>query len=79
MMEIYNVHEHNHIEWSDDRLQNRLNELHENNRQIGYTGERKRQVEREMTLIAMEMAERLRESRNEQIEEAWREHGKLEA
>lgn len=70
-METYNVHEHNFVEWSDDRLQARINELHENNRLIGYTGERKDQVEREMTHIAFEMAERLREAREQQIEEAW--------
>lgn len=65
--------ENNYIEWSDDKLQDRLNELHENNRSIQYTGERKNQVEREMTNIAFEMSERIRERRNEEIEEAWNE------
>lgn len=75
MTEIYNPNDHNFIEWSDERLSDRMSELHENNRIVGYTGERKAQVEREMTHIAFEMAERLREAREQDIEEAWREHG----
>ena len=70
----YNVNEHNFTERSDDQLQDRLNELHENNRIIGYRGERQGQVVGEMTLIAFEMAERLRTALNQQIEEAWSEH-----
>ena len=67
----YNVHEHNHVEWTDEQLQNRLSMLYENNRAVGYTGDRLAQVTREMGLIAFEMAERYREQRNQEIDEAW--------
>lgn len=75
----YNIHNHNHTEWSDEQLQNRLEELYENNRIVGYTGERLAQITKEMGLLAFEMAERLRERRNESIEEAWREYGKVDS
>lgn len=78
METIYNPHEHNHIEWSDDRLQQRITTLSENIRIVRYTGERRAQVEREMGIIAFEMSERLREAREQDIEEAWRQHGTLD-
>lgn len=71
----YNIGEHDHITWTDEQLQNRLNELHENTRIIRYSGERLAQVNREIGLIAMEMSERFRERKNQDIEEAWRRHG----
>lgn len=73
----YNPDAHAFSEWPDERLQNRLNELHENNRSIGYTGERLTQVQREMTNIAFEMAERLRDAKNQQIEEAWSDYERI--
>jgi len=74
----YNKHEHNHIEWTDEQLQNRLDQLYENNRLVSYVGERKAQVTREMGIIAFEMAERLRERKDQSIDEAWREYGNVE-
>ena len=70
----YNKYEHDFTERTDEQLQTRLNELHENNRQIGYTGERLKQVTNEMSHIAFELSERIREQKKEEIEEAWSEH-----
>lgn len=75
--EIYNVHEHNHIEWPEERLQRRLGELSANSRSVGYSGERAAQVGREMSIIAFELSERLRSEYGQDIQEAW--YGIVEA
>ncbi len=71
MSEVYNVNEHNHVEWDENRLQERLATLHVNNRNIKYTGERLIQVQREIGLISFELSERFRETRQQEIHEAW--------
>lgn len=69
-MEQYKA-EHDHVERTDEQLQSRLSELHINNKNIGYTGERLIQVQREMGLIAFELSERQREKKMQEIAEAW--------
>ena len=69
----YNKHDHNHAEWTDDQLQDKLNHLHEI-RSVASYGERRGQIDREMGMIAFEMSERLREARKEDIEAAWKYH-----
>ena len=70
MKEIYNANEHNHIEWSDLSLKERLSVLTDNLHNIPYTGDRLLQVQREIGLIAFELSERYRE----QTDKAWEEH-----
>lgn len=47
---------HNHIEWTDDALNERLKLLSDNMDNINYTGERLQQVQREIGLIAFELS-----------------------
>lgn len=54
--------EFDHINWESGRLQERLDELNKNDREIKYTGERKQQIDREIGLIALELACRYRDS-----------------
>lgn len=72
-MSEYYPHEHNFVERPTDALQARLAELHVNNKNIGYSGERLAQVQREIGHISFELSERFRESKAEDIEIAWRE------
>lgn len=69
----YNKYEHNFSERSNEQLQERLAMLAEH--QQWHVGERRTQVEHEMSKIAFELAERLRVAKNEQIEQAWGQHG----
>ena len=68
----YNEHEHNHTEWTDERINRKLSELAEIN-QPWQCKERREQIQRQMSLLAFEASERLRHARNQQIEEAWNE------
>ena len=54
----YNIHEHNHIEWTNDALNERLKLLTDNMNTINYSGERLEQVSREIGLIAFELTAR---------------------
>ncbi len=63
--------EHDFTERSSEQLQSRLAELHINNKNIGYTGERLIQVQREIGHISFELSERQREIKMQQIAEAW--------
>lgn len=63
--------EHDFTERSSEQLQSRLAELHINNKNIGYTGERLKQVQREIGHISFELSERQREIKMQQIAEAW--------
>ena len=66
----YNVHEHNHIEWHRDALNERLKLLTDNMNNIRYTGERLHQVRREIGLIAFELSCRY----SEETDQAWEEY-----
>lgn len=65
--------EHNHTEWVDGRLAERLGVLAEINQPWQCT-ERRLQIEREMCIIAFESSERYREEKAVQVEEAWAIH-----
>jgi hypothetical protein len=65
--------EHNHTEWVDGRLTERLSQLAEINKSW-QCPERLNQIQREMCIIAFESSERFRESKNVQVEEAWALH-----
>jgi hypothetical protein len=69
----YNENDHNHIVWSDERLSFKLSELAEIN-QPWQCNARREQIQHHMSIIAFECSERLRESKNMQIEEAWSLH-----
>lgn len=62
-----------HISWPDEQLSRRLSELAEINKPWQGSEERRGQIHREMSIIAFECSERFRETKNEQIEEAWHE------
>lgn len=68
----YNKYEHDYLERTDDQLQEKLDTLTKS-REYG-VGARRKQIEREMSMIAFELAERYRERKNEQIEQCWSEH-----
>lgn len=67
----YNKEEHNHSEWSDERLQQRAELLQNSIRSIGHAAVRLAEINHELDIIAFEQSERVRHARNEQIEEAW--------
>lgn len=71
----YSSHEHDYVERPTDALQERIAELHINTRNIGYTGLRAAQVRSEINHISFELSERFRESKVQDIEEAWATHG----
>lgn len=73
-MSEYYPHEHNFIERPTEQLQARLAELHINNTNVCYTGERLVQVQREIGHISFELSERFREQKAEDVEAAWAEH-----
>lgn len=73
-MEIYNVHEHNHIEWPTERLEARIADIQHRMGMIAYSGARLAQVERELDLIAFELSCRQAEARDLEVEQAWAEH-----
>lgn len=70
----YNKYEHDYAERSPEQLQEKLAMYAEHTKFL--TGERLRQVQSEMTRLAFEQSEVLRLSKNQQIEEAWGQHGK---
>ena len=63
--------ENDHTEWPDGRIHRRLEELAEINQPWQRSKERREAIQREMAYLAFEASERLREARNQQIEEAW--------
>ena len=65
--------EHNHTQWVDGRLNERLSQLSEINKPW-QCPERRAQIEHEMSVIAFEATERFRESKGVQVEEAWALH-----
>lgn len=72
-MSEYLKPEHAFLNKSPERLQERLEELNANRRNIGYTGLRLSQVMWEIDNISFELAEQQREARGESISEAWAE------
>lgn len=66
----YNINEHNHIEWHRDALNERLKLLTDNMNSIRYSGERLRQVQREIGLISFELSCRYAE----ETEQSWNEY-----
>lgn len=67
----YNVHEHNHIEWSTERLEARIADIQHRMSIIAYSGERLAQNELELDLCAFELAARYREHKLGEIAMAW--------
>lgn len=83
----YNVEEHNHLEWSQERLEARVADIQHRIGIIAYSGERLAQNERELDIIAFELACRYRDRKLGEIAMAWEgreetlkriEHGTLE-
>lgn len=68
----YNPNDHNHTEWSDDRLSGRVQEITEDMKNITYTGERLQQLQHELMLVTMEQVARYYESHGESVAEGWR-------
>ena len=69
----YNKYEHDFTERTDEQLQEKLADLN-NTRSYASSGARREQIDKTMTHIAFELSERLRESKNESIEQAWQEY-----
>lgn len=67
----YNEHEHDFVNRSTEDLQEEISRL-AISREFAAGGPRREQIERTMTNIAFELAERIRESKDIEIEEAWR-------
>lgn len=76
----YNVEEHNHITWPTERLEARIADIQNRMGIITYSGERLAQNQRELDLIAFELASRYREKKLGEIALAWkeRENGNVE-
>lgn len=51
---MYNIHEHNHTEWTDERLSQRLQELTEINQPWQGSAERLKTIRTQMALITFE-------------------------
>ena len=68
----YNVEDHNHTEWSDQELSDRLNYLYCQAQEVEYTGERLRDIQREMGKIVYEQTARYAENHNESVADSWR-------
>lgn len=66
----YNKYEHDYLERPDELLQEQISTLAEI-RKYSDTGPRREQIDRIMGHIAFELAERLRESREQEIDAAW--------
>lgn len=54
MSEFYNVNEHNHIDWSNDRLDERVLILSTSLKEIRHCPERLEQIKRELGFLAFE-------------------------
>lgn len=54
MSEFYNVHEHNHIEWTQEMLDSRVLTLSDSLKNINHCPERLEQIKRELGLLAYE-------------------------
>lgn len=70
----YNVHEHNHADetlWPKERLEARLEDINYRMANIGYTGIRLAQNEREKDLLAFELTSRYKDSKVSEEDEAW--------
>lgn len=61
----YNIHEHNHTEWSDERLYQRLTQLTEINQPWQGSRERLRTIQDEMSYIVFEQMQRYGETHGE--------------
>ena len=70
----YNVHEHNHTEWSDERLAAEAERVAHLRKTVGYVGERALQMAQRAELTLQEQMWRYAEKKNQQVEEAWSEH-----
>lgn len=67
----YNIEEHNHIEWSTERLEARIEDIQHRMGMITYSGERLAQNERELDLLSLELAARYRDKKLGEIALAW--------
>lgn len=66
---MYNKHEHDFTGRTDKELQERLDQLRENNRLIGYSEARRERIESEMTYLSFEIFERLKREYNEELDD----------
>lgn len=73
-MENYNIHEHDHITWSTERLEARIEDIQHRMGMIAYSGYRLADNERELDLCALELACRYREQKQAEEDSAWKEH-----
>lgn len=74
----YNIHEHNHSEWSDERLHEESLKVAQLRKLIPYTGQRALQMAQRANLIMQEELWRYAETHTqyqEEMEEAWSQHG----
>lgn len=71
----YNIEEHNHIEWSTERLEARIADIQHRMGTIAYSGERLAQNERELDSIAFELTQRYSEKKLGEIALAWESRG----
>lgn len=67
----YNVEEHNHTEWSTERLETRIADIQHRMGMIAYSGERLAQNERELDLIALELTLRHIDKKLAEVAMAW--------
>ena len=71
MSEVYNPHNHNHTEWSDERLHNEAVKVAELRSTVQYVGERALQMATRYNLVIFEEQERYRTKRGLSVEEAY--------
>lgn len=65
MRELYNPHNHNHIEWANERLDERAMILSKSLREIEHCPERKAQIQTELGILAFETWMRYEEGKYE--------------
>lgn len=56
MSEKHNIHEHNHIKWTNDALEKRIKLLTDNILNINYTGDRPVRTRRVVRLLVFELS-----------------------
>lgn len=69
----YNPYDHDYIERTDDKLQEQLETLAKS-REYAASGERREQIQREMGMIAFELAVRYRERKFSEMDQCWAEY-----
>lgn len=70
-MNEYLQDNHDHINWPQERLEARVADIQHRMGIIAYSGERLRQVEHELDLVALELACRYRDKKLEEMNQDW--------